>query len=155
MNMKKIIVSVGILVVLLISITSVAFAAGLVKSPAEILAGLTGKTAEEVAAARQEGSSYGEQAASAGKLDEFKDARLEQFKLRLDEAVKAGQLTQAQADERYAAMQTRLESCTGSCTGTGAGIGGQGLRMGRSGQGGLGGQGSRAGCGMGGLGRQP
>lgn len=153
--MKKIIVSIGILVVLLISITTVAFAAGLVKSPAEIVAGLTGKSAEEVAAARQEGNSYGEQAAAAGKLQEFQDAKLEQFKLRLDEAVKAGQLTQAEADERYAAMKERLENCTGTGSCTGSGLGGQGFGMGRGGRGGQGGLGFGAGRGMGGLGCQP
>jgi hypothetical protein len=56
--------------------------------------------------------------------------RLEQMKARLDEAVAGGVLTQEEADERYAVMETR----TGLCDGTGENQGQGGLRIGGMGR---------------------
>lgn len=140
--------------VMLIGLTSVAFAAGIVQTPAEIVAGLTGKSVEEVTAAREDGITYGAQAAEAGKLDEFKDERLALMKSRLDEAVANKELTQAEADEIYARMAERMENCTGDGSGQGARNGGRGngggcgMGGGRMGQGF--GRGNGGGCGMGG-----
>lgn len=138
--MKKTALIITLAAVLLVGAVTVAFAAADWKTPAEILAAITGKTADEVQAARAAGQSYGEQAAAAGKLAAFNGERLAQYKLRLDEAVKDGRITQAEADRLYAAMKTRVEACDGTCDstnkGAGCGLGagrgqGNGLGMGR------------------------
>jgi len=132
-QMKKTVVSVIIVAIIVVAVAAVAFAATESQTPAQILAGLTGKSVEEVTAARTAGTAYGAQAAAAGQLEAFQAARLEQFKLRLDEAVAAGQLTQAEADARYAAMAERIENCDGTGNNLGGGFGargGNGLRDG-------------------------
>lgn len=148
--MKKTVLIIGIVMVMLIGLTSVAFAAGIVQTPAEIVAGLTGKSVEEVTAAREDGVTYGAQAAEAGKLEEFKDERLALMKSRLDEAVANKDLTQAEADEIYANMTERMENCTGDGSGRGQGAGNGGRGMGgggRMGQGfGRGNGGGMGGC---------
>ena len=152
--MKKVLVVVVVLA-LLAAGTTVALAAGPAQTPAEIVSDLTGKSADDVTEARADGETYGEQAADAGKLDEFKEARLEQYKLALDEAVKEDRITQAQADELYAAMEARMEACTGDGSGAGCGLGrgnGEGCGLGRGN-----GAGQGLGCGRmgGGCGRLP
>ncbi len=145
--MKKLMIVVVVLAVLAVG-TTAALAAGEVQTPAEIVSDLTGQPLDDVTDAREAGETYGAQAADAGKLDEFKKARLEQYKLALDEAVKEGRITQAQADELYAAMEARMEACTGDGIGAGCGLGngaggglgrgngaGQGLGFGRMGGG--------------------
>jgi hypothetical protein len=144
-DMKKILVSVVVVAIVLIAVAAVALAAVDARTPAEIVAGLTGKSVDEVTAAREDGQTYGAQAAAAGQLESFQTARLEQYKLRLDEAVKNGQITQTRADELYAAMKTRIEACEGDGSGLGNGArGGLGMGLGQ-GQG----QGARAGLGQG------
>lgn len=135
MKKKKILIALSIMAVILIGIASVSFALEF-KSNADIVAGLTGKSVDAVNSARLAGESYGEQAADAGKLDAFKDARLDQMKARLAELVKDGRLTQAEADARLKLMQEQISTCTG--TGENQGLGG--------GNGGNAG----GGCGMGG-----
>lgn len=148
--MKKTIAIIALAAVLLVGSATVALAADGWKTPAEIVSGLTGKTVDQVQDDRQDGVTYGAQAAAAGKLDQFQDERLAQYKLRLDEYVKAGRLTQAEADKLYNAMKTRMEACDGTGTGNGLGCGlgtGNGLGQG----GGFGrGMGNGAGsCGLG------
>ncbi len=144
--MKKTIAIIALAVVLLVGTTTVALAADGWKTPAETVAGITGKTVDQVQDARQDGVTYGAQAAAAGKLDQFKDERLAQYKQRLDELVKAGKLTQAEADKLYDAMKARMAACTGNGTGAGNGLG---CGMGRGQGGGFGrGMGNGAGCGM-------
>jgi hypothetical protein len=133
--MKKTVFFITILAVMLVGAT-VAFAADVIKTPAEIVSDLTEKPIDDVAEARENGETYGEQAADAGKLDEFKAERLAQYKLALDQAVKEGSITQERADQLYAAMQQRMEACTGTgegaglCGRNGNGIGGQGKGFG-------------------------
>lgn len=147
--MKKTVFIITILAVMLVGAT-VAFAADVIKTPAEIVSDLTEKPVEDVTEARANGETYGEQAADADKLDEFKVERLVQYKMALDEAVKDGRITQERADELYAAMEQRMEACLG--TGEGAGLGnGNGMGgSGINGQGrglGMGGQnGARGNC---------
>lgn len=135
MKNKKILIAVSVMAVILIAIASVSYALEF-KSNAEIIAGLTGKSVDEVQKAREAGSSYGEQAADAGKLEAFKDARLEQMKANLAELVKEGRLTQAEADARIKLMEDRMGTCTGTGEnqgqgGFGGGLGGgNGLRNG-------------------------
>lgn len=128
--MKKLFIVIAVAAVMLVGAT-VAFAAA-AKTPAEIVSGLTGKTVEQAQDARQAGKTYGAQAAEANKLAEFKAQRLEQYKIALDEAVKAKNLTQAEADKLYENMKARMASCTGNGTGAGRGAGnGMGRGMGR------------------------
>jgi hypothetical protein len=139
-NMKKnkIILLISIVTVLLIGAGSVALAATEFKTPAEIIAGLTGKSVDDVTAARQAGQTYGAQASEAGKLDEFKAARLDLYKQNLDQAVADKRITQEQADKLYDAMKLRMESCDGTGSGAGSGLGMMGQRRGTADGSGLG-----------------
>ncbi|HEX2944647.1 MAG TPA: DUF2680 domain-containing protein [Clostridia bacterium] len=152
-NMKKfvaVMAAVGIL-----GTAGVAYAAT-VKTPAEIAAGVTGKTVEEVAQERVAGKTYGTIANDAGKLDEFKAQMLEQKKAVLAQRVKDGTLTQQQADDIYNTIKNNQANCTGvgnvrignrngAGFGCGAGVGqGMGGRMGRGA-----GMGNRTGMGYG------
>lgn len=141
MRFKKIVVSLAVVGVLVTS--SVAMAAT-GNTPAEILSGLTGKTATELYQQRNEGKTFGAIAEEAGKLDEFKAQMLEERKALLDQRVAEGQLTQEQADEIYRNIQENQADCTGT------GSMGQGGRMGMGfgrGQGQGLGQGQRQGLG--------
>ena len=80
---------------------------------------------------RSEGTPYGAQAAAADQLEAFRQARLAQAEVRLDQAVADGQLTQEEADARIAAMEAR----SAECDGTGANQGEGGLRLGKMGGG--------------------
>lgn len=119
------------------------------KTPAEIAASVTGKTVTEVTAERSQGKTYGTIAKDAGKLTEFQVQMLEQRKADLDQRVKDGRLTQAQADTIYNNIKNNQLTCdgtgsarigrqsgagfgqgTGGCGGQGCGIGG-GQGMGR------------------------
>ncbi len=147
--MKKTMMGMALAAVLLFGSATVAFATSGWKTPAEIVSALTGQTVDQVQEARESGTSYGAQAEAAGKLEQFQGERLEQYKLRLDEAVGDASLTQAEADKLYDAMETRMDSCNGDGTGAGSGLGcglgnGQGNGMGR---------GMGNGCGLGGQGR--
>ena len=148
--MKKTVFFITILVVMLVGAT-VAFAADAIKTPAEIVSDLTGESVEDVTEARENGETYGEQAADAGKLEEFKAERLAQYKLALDEAVKEGRITAEEADQLYAAMEQRMEACLGTgegaglCAGNGmggSGMNGQGRGFGMGGQNGACGNGN-------------
>lgn len=116
-NFKKFIAAATIVGVL--GVTGAAYAVG-ATTPAGIAAGLTGKSVEEITTLRAAGATYGTIANQAGKLDEFKDQTLEQKKIILDQRVKDGNLTQAQADQIYASIKTNQVNC--DATGS-AGIG--------------------------------
>lgn len=143
-NIKKIILSIAAVSVLS---TSVVFGVVATKTPADITAGLTGKTVEEVTTERASGKTYGTIASEAGKLDEFKAESLEQKKAVLDERVNDGDLTKEKADEIYNSIKTNQETCDGTGSAgigkmNGVGFGqGRGQGMGR-GQG----QGNGLGC---------
>lgn len=123
----------------LLGVTGSAFAAVTGKTPAEITAGLTGKTVEQVTAERAAGKTYGTIANEAGKLEEFKAQTLEQKKAILDQRVADGNLTQDQADAIYNSLKSNQAICdgTGSAAigknaGAGLGLGlGQGQGMGQ------------------------
>ncbi len=153
MKKKKLFLLISIVTVLLVGVASVSYAATAYNSPAEIIAGLTGKSVDEAVADRQAGSSYGAQAKEAGKLTEFQTARLELYKQNLDQAVADKRISQEDADKLYEAMKLRIANCTGDGTGQGAGNGigrGMGMGMGAGGRGmgrGAGGSGAGLGCG--------
>ena len=132
MQKKRIILMLSIATILVIGMSTAAFAAADYQTPAEIVAGLTGKTIDEVRADRQAGTSYGAQAAKADKLDEFQTERVALCEQNLDQAVVDGKLTQTEADKLLAEMTDRMENCDGTGTGLGQapgnGIGaGQGI----------------------------
>lgn len=153
-NMKKVL-TIGTLVALLGVSSLTAFAASNYNTPAEAVAGLTGKTVESVVAEKLESDkTYGTIAEEAGKLEEFKSEILEIKKATLAEKVAAGNMTQEQADEIISALEESIENCDGTGTGStrigqkmnagfggmngkgngnglGRGQGGQGLGLGR------------------------
>jgi hypothetical protein len=131
MKKKKLFLLISIVTILLAGVASISYAATVYNSPAEIIAGLTGKSVGEAVAARQAGTSFGAQAEDAGKLAEFQAARLELYKQKLDQAVTDKKITQEDADKLYAAMELRTVNCTGDGNGQGIGNGlGQGIGMG-------------------------
>ncbi|MBO1263421.1 hypothetical protein J3A84_00010 [Proteiniclasticum sp. SCR006] len=115
--MKKIrnIVAAGALT-LAMGITSLTvFAAAKYDSPQEALAGVTGKTMEEIAEERYvEGKTYGEIAAEADKLDEFKEELFEQKKEIIEERVAEGGLSREYADEYLERIEDNQATCFGS-----------------------------------------
>ena len=125
MKNKKILLMTAIVTVLVLGLATVSFAATDWKTPAEVLAGLTGKSVETVQEARQAGQSYGAQAAELDKLEAFREERLAQMETRLQEAVEDGQLTAEEAKQRLETMQERAETCDGSGLGQAEG----GLRI--------------------------
>ncbi len=123
--------------------SATAMAASLQGTPAEIVAGLTGKTVESVAAEKAEsGQTYGALADDYGVLDQFRSQMLEQKRAYLAERVAAGTMTQEQADAILAAMEAHQASCDGS------GSGGVGAQMGAAFGGGNGTRGAGARNGM-------
>lgn len=109
MKMKKI--ALGLLVTGVVSTTALAYAA---TRPVDIVSKLTGKTVDALYQERAQGKTYGTIAKEAGKLDEFKDEMLKSKKEILDERVKEGRLTQAQADEIYNSIKNNVANCDGT-----------------------------------------
>ena len=92
------------------------FAAAKYDSPQEALAGITGMTVEEITEERfDEDKTYGEIAAEAGKLDEYKEELFEQKKEIIEERVAEGSLSRENADE----ILDRIEDNQGTCFGDG------------------------------------
>lgn len=116
-SIKKII-AVG-LAAGIVAAAGAVYAAG-IKTPAETVSELTGKSLEDVQQERQSGKTHGTIASENGKLEDFKKQMLESKKAILDQRVKDGRLTQQQADEIYNAIKENQTSCDG--TGS-AGIG--------------------------------
>ncbi len=132
MKSFKKILAVAIVIVVLGTV-GVAYAATS-KTPAQIVAGLTGKSVEDLNKECAEGKTYGTIANEAGKLDEFKSQMLEQRKAILDQRVKDGRLTQEQADGIYETFKKNQAACDGNGAGVGQcnGMGqGQGQGQGR------------------------
>lgn len=115
-NLKKI-VSLGLIVLTIGATSLTAYAASTYNTPAEAVAGLTGKTVESVIAERSEtGKTYGTIANEAGKLTEYKAEILEIKKDSLAERVAAGTLTQERADEIIKAIEENQATCDGTGT---------------------------------------
>lgn len=92
------------------------FAAAKYDSPQEALAGMTGKTVQEIAQIRvDENKTYGAIAAEEGKLDEFKVELMEQKKEVLQKRVDEGTLGQEEADR----IQERIQEHQATCDGEG------------------------------------
>jgi hypothetical protein len=118
-NKRKLVVA-GILILIMVVGTVAAFAASQYSTPAEVLAGLTGREVQSVVDERvQKGKTFGTMAKDAGVLDEFKTEMLQVKKDKLAECVVAGTLTQEQAD----AIIAKIVSNQAVCDGSGAGCG--------------------------------
>ena len=133
-NFKKLVAAATIVGMLgIVGVASASYATG-ATTPAGIVSALTGQTVDQVTAERVAGKTYGTIAKDAGKLEEFKTENLDQRKAVLDQRVKDGSLTQAQADATYNAMKTNQATCDGTGNAklgqkNGAGFG-QGMGMG-------------------------
>lgn len=107
---------------------------------ADVVAKLTGATADQVRTDRQAGKSFADIAKAKGvSADSVVTSTLDARKAALAAAVKSGSITQAQADTALANMKTRLTdrvtSTSPGCNGAGPG-GGAGGGRGRGGCGG-------------------
>lgn len=90
------------------------YAASTYNTPAEAVAGLTGRTLESVTTEKSEtGSSYGSIASEAGVLTEFKTEMFEIKKDQLAEQVANGKITQSEAGAILATWQQNQADCTG------------------------------------------
>lgn len=119
---KKLTAAAAVLTVGLLGVT--AFAASDYKTPAEVAAGVTGRTVESVTEERAEtGKTYGTIASEDGKLAEFKDGILELRKDQLSDRVADGSMTQAQADKTITAIEENQAVCDGTGVGRGFGLG--------------------------------
>ncbi len=126
------------------------------QTPAETAASLTGRPVSEII---QEvidtGKTYGTIAAEAGKLEEFKEERLNVKEQILDENVENGVISQEDADSILDDIKERQAVCDGAGTGYGCGYdngAGYGCGYGRGAGRGRGygaGRGRGAGCGYG------
>lgn len=114
LKLKKLMIIGGI--VMAVATTSLTtFAVAAYTSPAEAVAGITGKTVESVIAEKKDtGVTYGTIAKNAGKLDEFKKEMLQIKTDRLTAKVKAGTMTQAKADEIIKAIKENQAKCDGT-----------------------------------------
>lgn len=156
MNITKKILTVCVTVAAIAATSVTAFAASAYSTPADAVAGITGRTEESIISEKQEsGKTYGTIAAEAGKLEEFQAEMLELRKENLAAQVTAGTMTQERADEILKTIEENQATCDGTGTarigqGTGARFGssgaGQGLGRGSNGSGT--GRGQGAGCGM-------
>lgn len=124
--MKSFIKILILLAVLMVVMTAgVALASGL-KSPAEVLAGLSGQPMDELQIKRREGRTYGSIAEDYGKLEEFREQVLEQKEAILDKRVEEGYITPEKAEEIRERMGAFCdgEGSPGICNhGYGAGFG--------------------------------
>jgi len=115
------------------------FAAAKYDSPQEALAGITGKTIEEITEERfDEDKTYGEIAAEAGKLDEYKEELFEQKKEIIEERVAEGSLSRENADEILDRIEDNQATCFGDGERGSGMMGGFGFRFGNGSGGGRG-----------------
>lgn len=119
--MKKIKLTIALLAAALtISAGAMTSMAASYQSPAEVVAGLTGKSVEEVVKERDKtGKSYGMMADEAGKLDEFKTQCLSIREDLLNDSVEKGTLSQKEADDILASIKAHQQVCDGSGYGYG------------------------------------
>ncbi len=126
---KKIAVALTIMTAAVISLTAVSYASEW-RGPADTLAAITGKTVEAVEEAKDAGTGYGAQAAEMDLLEEFKAARTEAMKARLDQAVADERITQAEADAKLQERAERMSECEGVPGECDPANGSRGLRLG-------------------------
>lgn len=98
---------------LVLGIGAMTFADALAFNPVSILSELTKKTEAEIQALAKD-KSFGAIAADAGVLKAYQDAQLAAKKALVAERVKAGTLTQAQADAWLAKVEAQMATCDGT-----------------------------------------
>lgn len=114
--------------VLAIGVTTLTVFAADYKTPAEAVAGITGRTVESVIAERAStGKTYGTMAAEAGQLEAFQAEMLAIKKDNLNALVEAGTITQERADAILQAIEDNQALCDGTGRGMGGGCGGRGM----------------------------
>lgn len=117
MKITKKILTVCVAVAAIAATSVTAFAASAYSTPAEAVAGITGRTEESIISERQEsGKAYGTIAAEAGKLTEFQAAMLELRKENLAAQVAAGTITQEREDEILKTIEENQSVCDGTGT---------------------------------------
>ncbi len=125
-TMKKLVIA-GFAVLTVAAGSVTAFAASQYGTPAEAVAGLSGREVQSVTDERaQSGKTYGDIANEAGVLDKFKAEMLEMKKDTVAARVAAGTMTQEEAD----AIIARIEANQANCDGTGTGYGRNGAGCG-------------------------
>lgn len=107
------IVAAGALILAMGVTSMTVFAAAKYDSPQDALAGITGKSVEEITEMKVENKTYGAIAAEAGKLDEFKAELFEQKKEALQERVTEGKIAQEDADTLLERVQEHQAECDG------------------------------------------
>lgn len=113
-NFKKTL-AVGTMVFAIGATSTTAFAAANYKTPAETVAGITGRSVQSVITERSEtGKTYGTIAAEAGKLDDYKEESLEMKKNNLNAQVAAGTITKEKADTIIKAIEENQVVCDGA-----------------------------------------
>ena len=148
MSLVKKLVATGIAVLVISAVSVSALAAAGYGSPAEVVAGITSRTQEDVINEKTEtGKTYGQIAKEAGVLDEFKAAVLEAKKEFLNAQVTAGKMTQEEADDILARIAENQAKCDG--TGGAKVVKFSGARFGSNGGGRGNGNGFRGGNGQG------
>jgi len=121
MKKNKFALVLSIAAIMAIGLSTAAFAASDYNTPAQIVAGLTGKNEDEVIAERQAGKSYGAQANEAGELSAFQGERLTLRERDMEQAVLDGKMTQEEADAYLADRTAHMENCDGMGSGQSAG----------------------------------
>ena len=115
MKSIKVIFPVMVILLLLGAVAAGAYAASGHKTPAEVVAGLTGRSLDSVLTERREtGKTCGEMAADAGKLEEFRKEKMEIKKENLNARVAEGKISREQAGEMLKAMERHQANCDGS-----------------------------------------
>jgi|LSQX01.3.fsa_nt_gb hypothetical protein len=115
MNRIKKWIALGTIVVTIGVSSAAALAASAYNNPAEAVAGLTGKSVEQVVAQRAEtGNTYGAIAQEDGVLTQFQAEVLEMKKERLASKVQAGTMTQERANSIVEALENNQANCNGS-----------------------------------------
>ena len=116
-NLKKIAV-LGSMILAIGATSITAFAASDYTTPANAVAGLSGRTVESVIAEKIDSEkTYGKIAIEEGVSIEFKNEMLNMKKDILAEKVKAGTMTQAEADEVIKALEENQLDCDGTGSG--------------------------------------
>lgn len=130
-NISKIIAGSALAVAMGVTSLTV-FAAAKYDNPWEALAGITGKTVEEIEEEHfEDGKMLYEIAEEEGKLDEFRNEVIEQKKELIEERVLEGSLSRERADEILENIENGIGPCGGGLAGQNNGLGfGRGM-MGR------------------------
>lgn len=115
MKRTKKLIGVGAFVFFILLISTTVFAVSKYNSPAEAVAGLTGRSVDSVVQERRDTEkTYGTIAKEAGKLEEFKEEKIEVRKASLAKKVADGKITEEKANEYLETINERMQNCDGN-----------------------------------------